>query len=241
MVRFNWPMYAFAFLAIFAGVFVHIVSENRLVQSALTCMGFGALWFVIGSLVATYCVYDRSDLHRFAWFQRATANVDRSNVIICHSGFEDVSESISTILPQSRIRIFDHFDQKTMSEPSINRARKMFPPSERTESIEYASWPTKDGSVDIVLGILAIHELRAHPEKVAWFREARRSITGSGRVLIVEHLRDLANFVAFGPGFLHFHPLDAWVSAWKASGLREVDRFAITPFLKVFVLAKGEG
>jgi hypothetical protein len=87
-----------------------------------------------------------------------------------------------------------------------------------------------------VLGILAIHELRRPGQRAAWFREAKRCLAPGGRVVIVEHPRDLANAVAFGPGIRHFHPLRRWRESWQAAGLVLRDEFRVTPFLRVFVL-----
>jgi hypothetical protein len=55
---------------------------------------------------------------------------------------------------------------------------------------------------------------------------------------VVEHLRDWANFLAFGPGFLHFLAEQAWQQAAAAGGLRIEKRLRVTPFVNVFVLRK---
>jgi hypothetical protein len=60
--------------------------------------------------------------------------------------------------------------------------------------------------------------------------DATKSLV-AGRVVIVEHLRDLANFAAFGPGFVHFHSLATWRRAWESAALRLADEF-----VRVFVL-----
>ncbi len=87
--------------------------------------------------------------------------------------------------------------------------------------------------------MLAIHELRSDAERSAWFAEAGRCLADGGKVVLVEHVRDLANFVAFGPGFLHFHSVAAWQKSWERGGLNRVDGFRITPFVRVFVLKKS--
>ena len=57
-----------------------------------------------------------------------------------------------------------------------------------------------------------------------------------GRIVMAEHLRDPANFVAFGPGFLHFHSAANWRKCWENAGLRGSDEFAVTPWVRFFVI-----
>jgi len=58
-----------------------------------------------------------------------------------------------------------------------------------------------------------------------------------GRVVLDEHLRDTATFLAFGPGFLHFHSPASWRRCWEHAGFRSMDEFRVTPFVRIFVLS----
>lgn len=126
-----------------------------------------------------------------------------------------------------------------MTEPSIQRARRLFPPTVGTLSAPFNRWPTANQSADLILGLLAIHELRKSADRDAWFSEAHRCLKQNGRVVLVEHLRDLPNFLAFGPGFLHFHSSSSWKSNWEAGGLRLIENFPVTPWVQVFVLGSS--
>ena len=57
---------------------------------------------------------------------------------------------------------------------------------------------------------------------------------------VVEHVRDVANFLAFGPGFLHFHSTGTWRRAWRSAGVHDVCQFRVTPFVRVFVLKPAQ-
>lgn len=57
-----------------------------------------------------------------------------------------------------------------------------------------------------------------------------------GRLLLVEHVRDLANGLAFGPGCLHFHRVRTWRRHWQAAGFACRDSFPVTSFVRMFVL-----
>ncbi|MDB6076316.1 MAG: methyltransferase, partial [Akkermansiaceae bacterium] len=152
-------------------------------------------------------------------------------------GFDETSESLRTRLqPGGDWIALDHFDAAHMTEPSIQRARRRFPPTAETVAARYDQWPVESGSIDVVFALLAIHEFRSEPERTAWFAEARRCLKSGGRVIMAEHVRDPANFVAFGPGFLHFHSPASWQRCWEAAGLRTADQFRITPWVRIFVL-----
>ncbi len=85
--------------------------------------------------------------------------------------------------------------------------------------------------------IFAAHEIRGPEVRLAFFRELRRILDPGGRIVLVEHLRDLANFLVFGPGFWHFLPEKEWLRLGRESRLVLHRSFRVTPFVRVFVLA----
>jgi hypothetical protein len=172
---------------------------------------------------------------RGAWVERALP-LPPPRIAVCHCGYDEISPLVRRKFSSAALCVLDHYDERTMSEPSIHRARQLYPPAPGTLAAPHAAWQAEAGAFDAVLGILAIHELRSHAARGAWFSEARRSLSGKGRIVLMEHLRDPANFIAFGPGFLHFHSAATWRRAWESAGLTCVDSFPLTPFIRVFVL-----
>lgn len=234
IARFNWPFYATAFAVLLLAVLAF--ERFPLIASGAIA---GCVYFLIGSLGVSHWVYDLSDLYRWTWLGRALRGSRLQEMVVCHSGFDEASAMLKQRFPEADWRVIDHYDPATMTEASIRRARRLFPPTEGTLPARFDAWPLADSSVDVVFGMLAIHELRSDGERVAWFAEARRSLGEGGKVVVVEHLRDLANFVAFGPGFMHFHSAATWRKSWESGGLKRVDDFRITPFVQVFVLEKS--
>lgn len=238
IARFNWPWYLGAAVVLAAAALLALTgtSANWLPWTAL----FASAWFLVGSVIASHWVYDRSDLYRFGWLARAlgprTSPVPR--FVLCHAGYDEVSPALRRHLEPAAWRVLDHFAAMTTTEPSLRRAHGSLSPVPGVEAAPPGSWPVADRWADAVFAILAIHELRRHDERVAWFAAARRCLLPGGRVLLVEHVRDLANLLAFGPGFLHFHAPRTWRRAWQAAGLRCLDGFRVTPFVRVFVLAE---
>lgn len=237
IARFNWPFYIAAFavsIASFAGFFLLTGVTSKVACGVASA---AATYFLFSSLGVSHLIYDRSDLYRWGWLERALRGANIRQAIFCHTGFDEASAYLRKKLGDVQWQLLDHFDEKHMTEPSIRRARAMFPPTPGTLPSRYDAWPVAAESTDVVLGLLAIHELRSEAERGAWFAESKRCLRKGGRVVLVEHVRDLANFVAFGPGFLHFHSPVSWRRCWEDAGLRSIDVFCLTPFVRVFVLS----
>lgn len=237
IVRFNWPLYFVAVVVLIASLGGLILFHELDLKLTCSVAIVGAAYFVIGSLSVSHLIYDRSDLYLWNWLDRALSGVNLRQAIFCHSGFDEASMELREKYGGVRWQVLDHFDEKQMAEASIRRARAMFPPTLGTLPSRYDAWPVAAESTDAVLGLLAIHELRSETERSAWFAESKRCLRKGGRVVLVEHVRDVANFLAFGPGFLHFHSPASWRRCWESAGFRSGDEFRITPFVRVFVLS----
>lgn len=239
IVRFNWPFYlvaALVFLGAFVGIFL---SRDPWVLVMCCAIAAGSGYFLFVSLGVSHLIYDRSDLYRWRWLECALGGGKYGRIVFCHAGFDEASDALRERLADAEWRILDHHDPATMTEASIRRARKLYPPTQGTEATPFVQWPLGDGWADVVFGIMAIHELRTVGERAKWFSEANRCLADGGRIVLVEYLRDTSNFLAFGPGFLHFHSVKNWERSWEAEGLHLIDDFRITPFVRVFVIGKA--
>lgn len=237
IARFNWPFYVAAMalsIASSAGFFLLTAVALKIICGIVLA---GSAYFLIGSLGVSHLIYDRSDLYRWGWLERALQGSDLRQAIFCHCGFDEASAELREKFRAVQWQLLDHFNEKQMTEASIRRARSLFPPSPDTLPSPHHAWPATAQSADVVFGLLAIHELRNEAGRTAWFAESKRCLRPGGRVVLVEHVRDLANFLAFGPGFLHFHSPASWRRCWEDAGLRLMDEFRITPFIRVFVLS----
>jgi SAM-dependent methyltransferase len=157
-----------------------------------------AFYWTLASLLASHWVYDRSSLYSLDWL--TVRPVYWLNI---HAGLDEMSGLIENKFPGCEYRVLDVFDPKEMTEPSIARAREMSGP----DRLQAASWrylPADDEVFDTIFLLFMAHEFRHAEARLLFFREIARVLAPYGRVVIVEHLRDLANFLAFGPGFFHF-------------------------------------
>ena len=96
------------------------------------------------------------------------------------------------------------------------------------------SIPLEESSVDIVFLLSAVHEIRSNKEKVTFLKECHRICKPEGRVVMVEHLRDFPNFLAFSVGFTHFFSRAVWRRCFERAGFSHFNEIKFTPFMSVF-------
>ncbi|MDQ0376241.1 methyltransferase domain-containing protein [Amycolatopsis thermophila] len=214
VLAFNWPK-------VLAGAVVALAPVPKPVRA-------GAAWFTIASLAASWWVYDVSGLYRWTWLRPVLPDPVRRHVLVT-AGFDEVSPALPAVLPGSTGVVLDVLDPRGPSEASIRRARRRYPA--RAVPVRPQALPVATGSADVVLAVLAAHELRTASGREALFREARRVLRRGGRLVLVEHHRDLPNVLAFGPSAWHFYPHAEWDRVAARAGLVAVARVRRTPLV----------
>jgi SAM-dependent methyltransferase len=238
IVRFNWPFYAVAAATAAAAVLAVRLRAPGVTLRAVLYVAIGlALVWLAGSLVASWIVYDRSRLMRWDWIAHAIGFRPRSWVNI-HTGLDESTPSLRRLFGGSSGRALDIFDPVEMTERSILRARRLARNEVQAEAVDFRHLLVPTRTVDAALLLLSAHELRSEGARHALFAEVARVLTPRGRVVVAEHLRDWANFVAFGPGFLHFHSRNTWARCFADARLDLQSEFSITPFVRIFVLRR---
>ena len=234
IVRFNWRVYALTIIA--SCIIVLGVSLTQ--HGAIRVIGFGgafiAMYWVVASLVASHWIYDKSEIYRWTWIANWFSTPPKHWAFI-HAGLDESSETVRRLFPKSTGRVFDIFDPDEMTETSIIEARRRNPTA---VVANFRHLPATAAEFDTVFLIFAAHELRRRQSRQEFFLELKRALTPTGKILIVEHLRDWKNFLAFGPGFLHFLPRKEWLSLAEESGLRVESETSMTPFVRVVLLTK---
>jgi SAM-dependent methyltransferase len=167
---------------------------------------------------------------------RDALGFDSARWLNIHAGLDEFTPVLRALFGSGG-RTFDIFDEKTMTAPSIARARRERLP-DAAGRVDPCHLPQPSNSVDAAFLLLAAHELRTHNARVALFREIRRVLNETGGAILAEHLRDVPNFAAFGPGAAHFHSRRTWRRCIEESGLRIRREFTVTPFVHVFVLGR---
>jgi hypothetical protein len=136
------------------------------------------------------------------------------------------------------LRVFDFYDPLKHTEISIERARNAYPPFPGTEKIDTSAVPLHANSADLILLILSAHEIRNHKERSDFFKQLNGALSDHGRIVVVEHQRDLPNFMAYTIGFFHFLSGRIWKETFVRAHLVLDEKKKITPFLSIFILKK---
>jgi SAM-dependent methyltransferase len=237
IVRYNRHQYLAA-AAVFAASSAVAGSKrvHPLLRMVAGLVAAGTATLSVGSLAATHWIYDRSKLRKWYWLDGlAGGRPDRW--VSLHCGLDDSTIPLTERWgpPES---VLDIFDDKVMTEPSIRRAREISKPGVASVAANFRELPLQDESQDLVLAIFCLHEFRKRPDREAIFCEIGRCLRQNGRLVLVEHLRNEANFAAFGPGAMHFWPREEWLSLAEASGLFLVGETSVTPFVRGMAFAR---
>lgn len=239
VVRFNWPLYVVSVLVTLAllllaaqPIFAGGMRAGLLLASILVLLQ------TLLSLLASHWVYDRSALSDWRFLLELVDQQDSLCIVNVHSGYDETSGALRQLFGKADIATVDLFPALGRREPSIVRARKLYPPAVKSICETISDWPLTDSSVDFILIAFAAHEVRDSKQRALLFQEARRVLQPSGRIVLVEHVRDFSNFVAFSVGFMHFLPLAEWTSCASKSNLKIAKQYRITPLVAVLELCR---
>jgi SAM-dependent methyltransferase len=193
------------------------------------------LYGLIMPLIVSAYVYDYSGYYNLHWIKDLIRENEKMKLIVnINAGFDETSFIIKDKFPRSDLRVFDFYNAKQHTEPAIKRARKVSLVYPDTQQIKSNSIPLEDNTADLVFLLSAVHEIRSHEEKVRFLKECHRLCKPDGKVIMVEHLRDFPNFLAFSVGFTHFFSRSVWKNAFERAGFSFFQETKFTPFMSIF-------
>ena len=237
IVRFNWQFYV---LAIVSTIVLLLLRNNF--NAALRAASDILMVLIIGStlisLVVSCYIYDFSNLYNLSWLNNLPIK-NNGKIVNINAGFDETSNLLKSKFANSELIVLDFYDPTKHTEVSIKRARKAYPPFPNTQQVKPTDLPLQDNSADKIFAILSAHEIRNEEERKSFFQELRRVLSPTGQIIVTEHLRDTANFLAYNIGAFHFHSKASWLNAFESSGLRVVEEIKITPFITTFILDKN--
>lgn len=233
ILSFNRHYYVFGVIAL-----ALIISSKLIFNWSNTLFYLFLLTFIYGlsmPLFISAYVYDFSGFYNFDWLKKMNIedSTEKFNLNI-NAGFDETSYIIKNILPQSKLQAFDFYNSKKHTESAIVRARKVSLVFPNTQHINSKSIPLSDNSVDTIFLLSAVHEIRENNERLQFLKECRRVCKPNGNVIMVEHLRDIPNFIAFTIGFTHFFSKNTWKKGFEDAGFTSFKEIKFTPFISIF-------
>lgn len=234
IARYNWPLYVAAGVGVASGAVLACLPDMPSSVRWLAGAGAGiAAWFTCASFWAFHWMFDRSELLDGHWLTEELPQAPERWVQI-NAGLEETTLPLHDVFPGAEGEMLDLYDPSVMTEPAVTRARQL-----KVDGVALAvqpeALPVEDGWAELVVVTLAAHEIRDGEKRDRFFQELQRIVSPDGRVVVVEHLRDLAATLAFGPGIFHFFPRGEWLRLGRRVGLEVERERRITPFVRVFV------
>lgn len=190
---------------------------------------------VLSSIIFSYIIYDKSDLYRFDRIRFSGENLTILNIT---AGFDETTEILKNKFPNSEILVLDFYNEEAHTELSIKKARKVYPQSEDVIKINTTDINLRDNFADKIFLIFSLHEIRNREEKINFINELYRVLKDGGEIVIIEHLRNLNNFIAYSVGFFHFYSNNYWRKVFKESQFTEIETFKINSFINLYTLKK---
>lgn len=224
IIRFNWHFYVIAMICIAGLILLHQPFIIGLIVLSIT-VSLGVSWYV----------YDYSDLYTLNWLDIPSP----AEVVNINAGFDETSVLLSAKYPTAKLTVFDFYDPVKHTAVSIERARKAYAAYPGTITITTASIPLPSASADVIVLMLAAHEIRDRVERGIFFTQLKGCLRDKGQIIVLEHLRDMPNFIAYNIGFFHFFSKQTWMHTFNVAGLVVVKETKLTPFLSAFILQRN--
>jgi hypothetical protein len=234
IIRYNRGYYSasLSFIAAAALCLGTGVLSAPLRAAVAVTLALATLW-TAASLFVSWFVYDHAAITRWHWLPGILRFPPRRWMQI-HTGLDEASAILERMFPDAQPAVVDIYDPAEMPEPSIARARRLHPPLRPPFTARLDALPAPAGACDTVFVLFAAHEIRDRARRVTFFRELARILSRDGQIFVAEHLRDWRNFLAFGPGFLHFYSRAEWLRAAREAGLVLQAETGLTRFARCF-------
>jgi len=233
IISFNRHFYYYGITALLLILWIANFFDLPLFVSILIIIGF--IYGLLIPLFISAYVYDFSGFYNFDWLDNHIKDKSKKmDIVNINAGFDETSFIIKNKLKNADLAVYDFYNEDQHTEPAIIRAQKVSHTYPNTKQIASNAFPKTDNSADIVFLISSAHEIRDYEEKVDFLKECLRICRPDGKVIMVEHLRDLPNFLAFTIGFTHFFSRSVWKNAFREAGFNSFREKKFTPFMSIF-------
>ncbi|WP_278553855.1 methyltransferase domain-containing protein [Elizabethkingia bruuniana] len=191
---------------------------------------------IIASVVASYILYDHSDLYELNDLQEIIDFRNTESVILIHASFDPLSGPLGKKYKNLDLVVCDIYGNRHEHEKGIEISKKVFPPNPAEIKISPNKLPFEDKSVDVILAVTSLHEILNHKDRVLFFKEAKRIVKDNGVIVMSEQFQNIINFIFFNIGAFHFLTKKQWEKAISEAGLKVVVNKKNTPFANTLII-----
>jgi hypothetical protein len=188
------------------------------------------------SIIASYILYDKSDLYKLEKLPKYLNLNNLNKGIFIHASFDPISVELEKKYPEMELIVCDIFENRHLEERMINISKKQFPPNSKEIKIDPTELPFENNSQEIIFAVTALHEILEHDNRVKFFKEAKRILKKDGILIISEQMRNEINFIFFNIGAFHFLSKNKWKRAIKESGLQIHETKGINIFAETIII-----
>lgn len=228
-------------LGIVISLFLFILSfqiKSDVLMILMRGLGILIILNIIASLVASYILYDTSDLYELNDLDDVVNWETADNAILIHASFDPLSQRLEEKYPHLNLTVCDIYGNRHEHESGIEVSKKMFLPNPKEIRISPDKLPFENESQDVIFAVTALHEILDHEKRVLFFKEAKRILKKKGLIIVSEQFRDTTNFIFFNIGAFHFLSWKQWQNSIAPSGLKIVGNKKITPFANTLIIRK---
>ncbi|WP_316766815.1 methyltransferase [Pedobacter frigiditerrae] len=234
IIRFNWHFYVLAFVLIACLFTITVLFPSQLNWIYYLIIAGVTLGTTL-SLIASYYIYDYSNLYSLNWLDDFEVK-QGSELLNINAGFDETSYLLKQKYANCNLAAMDFYNPAKHTEVSIERARKAYLPYPSTMQIETTNIGLSPKSIDCVFIILAAHEIRDKQEQIIFFKQMKQALRADGKIIVVEHNRDIYNFLVYNLGCFHFFSQRRWKEVFRNSELVLIKTKKTTPFINVYYL-----
>ena len=211
------------------------ISSNT-VSIVLKILSILILLNIIASVVASYILYDHSDLYELNDLQEIIDFRNTESVILIHASFDPLSGPLEKKYKNLDLVVCDIYGNRHEHEKGIEISKKVFPPNPAEIKISPNKLPFEDKSVDVILAVTSLHEILNHKDRVLFFKEAKRIVKDNGVIVMSEQFQNIINFIFFNIGAFHFLTKKQWERAISEADLKVVVNKKNTPFANTLII-----
>lgn len=204
----------------------------------LRALGSLIILNIIASLIASYILYDNSDLYELTELNEFVDWEKIEKAVVIHASFDPLSRKLEEKYDHVNFTVCDIYGNRHEHESGIEVSKKMFPPNPEEIRISPDTLPFENESQDIILAVTALHEILDHQKRILFFKEAKRILKKGGLIVISEQFRDITNFIFFNIGAFHFLSQKQWEKSISPAEMKILKNKKITPFANILILKK---